>query len=84
MAVNDKPCKDCVNYDPINTVKNGKRGWCAKKSVYPHKEGPGQVFPRGVARVAAGELAKPFIVKGAGIQENCELFTLRVLKKASK
>jgi hypothetical protein len=43
--------------------KDTKKGWCTKRSKYPHREGPGQVFPPNVTRVAHGQLAEPFIVR---------------------
>jgi len=63
--MNTIPCGRCAYYDPLvgPRGKDTKRGWCAKKSKYRAKEGPGQLFPPGVDRVAAGELAKPVIVK---------------------
>jgi len=51
--------------------KDTKKGWCEKRSKYPHSEGPGQVFPPNVARVAHGELAKPFIVKKEQVVPSC-------------
>jgi hypothetical protein len=71
--MNKLKCSLCVHYDPIlgPNEKDTKRGWCAKKSFYPTYEGPGQVFPRGVARVNKGELAKPFIVKKDQVVAAC-------------
>ena len=61
--MNDKPCGECQHFDVIIRGKREtKHGWCAKKSKYPAKEGPGQVFPEGVERVGNGELAQPVIV----------------------
>lgn len=87
MAINDKPCKDCAFYDEIKLGKGAKsnKGWCAKKSKYPYKEGPDQVFPAGVDRVGPGELAKPVIVRGAKVVDNCESFTpVRITIKKKK
>jgi hypothetical protein len=72
---NDVPCGKCQNYDPIlgPGEKETKRGWCTMRSVYPHSEGPGQVFPAGVDRVNAGELAQPFIVKKNYTHPTCEM-----------
>ena len=68
-----KPCDTCVHYDPIlrGGVKPGRQGWCAATSVYPHLPNPGQEFPVGVKRAAAGELAQPTIVTGAACVAHC-------------
>lgn len=87
MSINNKPCKECSFYDEIKLGKGAKsnRGWCAKKSKYPYQEGPGQVFPSGVDRVAAGELAQPVIVKGAQVVPNCGDFTpIKITLKKKK
>lgn len=77
MAINDKPCNLCVNYDPIG-IGDGKRkttrGWCAVKSQYPAVEPPERTFPPGVRRVAPGELAKPTIVVGRETVASCAQF----------
>ena len=72
-----KPHKECFYYDPI--VGPGSRlcvhGRCALKSVYPMKEGPGQVFPPGVTRMTEeGKPCKPFIVRGTEIDPSCATF----------
>jgi len=68
-------CGECANYDPIlgPGEKETKRGWCIPRSKYPAVEGPGQVFPPGVARVSIGEIAKPYIVKKRDVITACEL-----------
>ena len=66
------PCGECCFYDPVGRHVNSKAafGRCALRSVYPKKEGPGQVFPPDVKRVANEEdPAKPYIVKGAEVDE---------------
>jgi len=70
---NDIQCSACAYYDKIRGPNNKdiKKGWCQKRSLYPHAEGPGQVFPPGVPRVAHGELAKPFIVRGGQVVDAC-------------
>lgn len=70
---NEIKCVACHYYDPMlgSNGKDTKKGWCVKRSKYPHKEGPGQVFPPNVERVAAGELAKPFLVRGGSVIEAC-------------
>jgi len=71
---NDLPCGKCAHYDPIlgPKEKETKRGWCAKKSVYPTIEGPGQVFPKGVQRQAkATDMAKPVIVRKVQVVPAC-------------
>lgn len=62
--MNELPCGKCIHYDPVlgPGEKDTKRGWCIKKSKYPAVEGPGQVFPPGVERVAIGSLAEPYLV----------------------
>jgi hypothetical protein len=76
MALNDKPCQECRNYDVIRHGANGKanRGRCAMRSVYPHVEQPGQHFPDNVKRAEPGALAQPFIVVGADVQSGCSYF----------
>jgi hypothetical protein len=72
--MNETPCGRCHFYDPLlgSDWKDTGMGWCAKRSVYPFQEGPGQVFPPGAERVPAGELAKPFIVKKGQIVAPCQ------------
>jgi hypothetical protein len=72
--MNQTPCGRCCFYDPLigSNAKDTKMGWCVKRSVYPFQEGPGQVFPPGVARVAESELARPFIVKKDQIVGPCQ------------
>jgi hypothetical protein len=76
MAINDKPCGGCKNYDPIlgSGERPKRRGWCIPRSLYPAEEGPGQIFPAGVKRVNAGELAKPYIVKKDYVHPMCGLY----------
>lgn len=82
--MNDKPCEQCEHYDVIiRGKKETKHGWCAKKSKYPAKEGPGQIFPSGVQRVAHGEPAQPVIVQGTEVQSRCASFRPK-RKKQSK
>jgi hypothetical protein len=83
-AYNDKPCDTCEHFDPVmrgQTAKGGLKetrwGWCALRSAYPAKEGPGQKFPANVQRVAVGELAKPFIVAKGHVQSNCKEHTVK-------
>jgi hypothetical protein len=78
-VINERPCKDCVYYDPIviGDKQQTKRGWCAVKSEYPAVEPAGRLFPPGVKRVASGELAKPLIVVGAEVVGHCTTFRER-------
>lgn len=72
--MNSLKCSDCKYYDAIKSGRSkvAVHGWCSVKSVYPFKEGPGQVFPPGVRRVESGELpAKPEIVEGAKVVKTC-------------
>ena len=69
-----RPCKECSKYDPIGR-KTG-HGRCSLKSIYPMKEGPGQVFPLGVTRMTEeGKPCKPFVVRGDSIATTCPSFT---------
>jgi hypothetical protein len=81
---NTRPCDECENFDPVlrGVTAQGKTretpwGWCAKKSVYPANEGPGQRFPEGVKRAAADVLAEPVIVKRGQVVSNCPDFQKR-------
>jgi len=77
MTVNDKPCQSCAHYDRIvlgDGTKQGRHGWCAIRSIYPAKEGSGQVFPMNVKRAGPGVLASPFIVTGAETVTSCTTF----------
>ena len=83
--MNNKPCGECLYFDVIiRGKKETKSGWCSKKSKYPAKEGPGQVFPDGVERVAEGELAQPVIVSKTGVVAQCTLYRIRKGKKSKR
>lgn len=72
--MNTLKCMQCRFYDPIKSAKrpNASHGWCAVKSIYPFKEGPGQQFPSGVRRVDSPEKpAKPMIVRGDEVVTPC-------------
>ena len=71
--MNELTCGKCTNYDPIlgPGEKHIGRGWCTKKSKYPAIEGPGQVFPPGVERVAEGALAEPYLVDKTQVIPPC-------------
>jgi hypothetical protein len=72
--MNTVKCKECKNYDVIRSgqTKTPRHGWCSVKSVYPFQEGPGQVFPEGVKRVAEATMpAKPEIVMGDNVIGSC-------------
>ena len=71
MPLNDKPCNTCLSYDPIllgDGSKQARRGWCAKKSVYPNQEQDGQIFPANVRRAESGKIAQPYIVIGSEVE----------------
>jgi hypothetical protein len=74
---NDKTCDTCKHFDPIMRGNNKglratKWAWCAKHSIYPMYEGPGQTFPEGVQRrTSASELADPKIVKRGEVVASC-------------
>lgn len=77
MALNDKPCDLCKNFDPIRRGDGStrvKHGWCAPRSVYPFFEPPGRKFPVGVRRVPEGELAQPHIVNRDEVVSSCAEF----------
>jgi len=72
----DFPCRDCVYFDQQHKLVRGAPtpvwfGHCAKRSVYPHKELEGQVFPVGVKRSKHGELASMKIVRPDEVQHGC-------------
>ena len=72
--MNEMCCRDCKFYDAITPPKGrvGSHGRCAKRSVYPLKEGPGQVFPEGAKRMPKEEdLAKPFVVEAREVVPSC-------------
>ena len=72
--MNKLKCKDCRHYDVIRSgkTKTPQHGWCAVRSIYPHKEAVGQVFPPGVKRRESPEmLAKPEIVRGDAVVARC-------------
>ncbi len=78
MAVNEQPCVKCSNFDRIvfgDGTRKARHGWCAVKSIYPHKEQQGQVFPRNVVRAEEGALASPVIVQADEVVANCVRFS---------
>jgi hypothetical protein len=86
-----KPCDTCSSYDPV--LRGFNRGghketswaWCAKKSVYPVNEEPGQKFPPGAKRMSeAVGPAKPFIIKRGQIVGNCTEYQERKSNVISK
>lgn len=78
----DKPCSTCQHYDPImRGDKEGRHGRCAAKSTYPAAEQSGQTFPPGVTREQPGDLAKPVIVTGAGIERGCLQYRSKPISK---
>lgn len=78
MALNDKPCGQCVNFDRIK-VGTGKRsqprhGLCMVHSVYPAHEEPGQEFPAGVKRAPEGVVVKTYPVRLDQVVSHCAKF----------
>jgi hypothetical protein len=77
MTTNSLPCKQCVHFDqkykgsPDGIPRPAWYGWCAVRSVYPHQELEGQVFPSEVKRAAHGQVPKPFVVKADGVVGFC-------------
>lgn len=86
MNANKHPCSTCQYFDPVlRGTKSTKWGWCTRKSVYPLKEGPGQVFPPGVQRVEnAEEPARPFLVQGQQIIIACMLYAPKKAARTKK
>lgn len=89
--LNDKPCDGCNHFDPVmrgnnKGLRETKWAWCAKKSIYPVKEGPGQKFPDGVQRLTDSDKpAQPKIVQKGEVVQNCTQFQERrqTLSKAA-
>lgn len=70
--MNELPCGRCRNYDVIiRGTKPTSRAWCAKLSIYPHKDKPGRMIPKGAQRAAAGEPPKPYIVRKDQVYTAC-------------
>jgi hypothetical protein len=89
MSLNSNKCGTCDFFDPImrgtnKSVRETNHGWCAKKSIYPRKEGPGQMFPAGVARMETDEPAKPFIVRVDQVVSNCKEFVGKRVKPSKE
>lgn len=85
MALNNHPCSECRNYDPIvkGENKTTAHGWCVAKSTYPSDEPPGKVFPVGHVKAAPGEKHRPYIVMGACIESHCSQFQEKPAKPQS-
>jgi len=80
MVMNTKPCSSCFYFDRIifgDGTRKPRHGWCAIKSIYPHKEQEGQVFPAGVKRAAPGALASPVIVTIDEVVPHCPSYRSR-------
>ena len=74
--MNKMKCHECRFFDLITNarVPNPSHGWCAKRSEYPAKEGPGQVFPEGVKRVEDADApAKPYIIHRNAVISQCTM-----------
>lgn len=72
--MNTTVCGKCKNFDQLVGPRNKAQpfGWCAARSVYPAKEGPGQVFPAGVKRVDDPmKPAKPLIIYQDTVDAGC-------------
>lgn len=74
MASNNNPCETCDHYDPIlRGTKPTTMGWCARRSLYPYADSPGQVTPPGARRVANPEdPAVPVIVQAKQVVSACQ------------
>jgi hypothetical protein len=83
--VSDKPCDTCISFDPVlrGSNRGGHKdtawGWCAKKSIYPIAEEPGQKFPVGVQRMTTGEgPSKPYIVARGQVITSCHEYEAKL------
>lgn len=76
MSSNNKPCETCDHYDPIlRGTKPTTMGWCARRSLYPYADSPGQVTPPNAQRVANPEdPARPIIVQAKQIVPACQTY----------
>jgi len=75
--MNQNQCGNCKNFDRVVGAKSRLQpfGWCAARSVYPAKEGPGQAFPAGVKRMDdPAKPAKPLIVYQDTVDAGCVYF----------
>jgi hypothetical protein len=80
--MNTHACGTCAKFDQMVGPRNKKQdfGWCAARSVYPFREGPGQVFPPGVKRVDdPAKPAKPLIVFQNRVDAGCVFHTPKVV-----
>lgn len=76
--MNKHKCGTCKNFDRMVGPRNKAQpfGWCTERSIYPHKEGPGQSFPVGVKRVTdPAAPAKPLIVFQDTVDAGCVYFS---------
>lgn len=84
MALNNRSCGDCANYDPmLSRGKETGMGRCVAKSTYPATEQKGQVFPPGVKRATPGSLADIKVVRLAVIESNCGDFKAKPSRPAA-
>jgi hypothetical protein len=66
--MNTIKCGDCVFFDQREKFtprgpKPAWYGWCAKKSIYPHRAPDGMVIPEGATRAAEdATMSSPVIV----------------------
>lgn len=75
--MNTNACGTCKNFDQLIGPRNKAQqfGWCAARSVYPAKEGPGQVFPPNVKRMSDPSVpSKPLIVYQDTVDTGCVFF----------
>jgi len=78
----DKPCSTCEHFDPIlRGTKDTRLAWCAKRSLYPYKDSPGQVTPPQAQRVGSPQdPAQPFLVRRDETRAECALYMPRKSK----
>jgi len=75
--MNTNACGTCKNFDQLVGPRSKAQpfGWCAARSVYPTREGPGQAFPPNVKRMDDPEKpAKPLIVYQTTVDAACVFF----------
>ena len=78
--MNKEKCGTCKYFDRLVGPRNKAQmfGWCAARSVYPAKEGPGQSFPAGVKRMDdPAKPAKPLIVYQDTVDAGCVFFVAK-------
>ena len=75
--MNKTKCGDCVffhqkeKFTPVGP-RPAWYGWCAKKSVYPHRAPDGMTIPEGATRAAEDQaVCSPVIVEAGKVIPSC-------------